>query len=822
MHSWRNVGRQCWAACLAVVVFSSVGIAAEPSWVSLTPAGGLAVEPVAREAAPLLTVTASDLKTLSLEVQWDGLTVTPTKSGQNGEFVEITWPDAAFAGEVGEPNLPVLRRLFVAPEGASITATVQAGVPAVLDLAAAGFPPRIKPEQPPVEKVPGALQAAPFVLNEAAYAQNTDLLPVRAEVTELGIVRGYRLCLLEVRPVTYNPARGLLTWWPELSVKLDFAGGSRSAVERSPLGLHRVVLNPELLSATRAGGNYLIVTGTEFQAGIAGFAAAKAAQGFTVSTHAVVAGTANTTIKAYIQGLYADPLTAPDYVLLVGDTDTIPHWVGQGEGSPATDIQYGCMDGGTDYYPDIAVGRFPVDDPDDLQIMVNKTLYYENGPLADPDYLKRAVFMASTDNYEITEGTHNYVINTHLAPNEYICDKLYTVTYDATTQDVRNSFNAGRFYGVYSGHGGTYSWGDGPPFSESDVQGLTNANMYAMICSFSCITGTYTADKCFMETWVLEENKGAVTAWGSSVNSYWTEDDILEKRLFDAIFDAEDDVASEIGPIYNETKMRFLAHFGDDSTTRRYFEMYNLMGDPALPLPGTCSDTGTVQLNRGRYACADSMTVRVSDCGLNLDDNVVDTVTVAVNSDSENGVESLLLSETNANSATFEGMIELSTTDAAGVLLVADGDVVWATYIDADDGQGGINVPVNASATVDCTAPVISGVQVTGVEPRSATVSISADEPIRGSVQYGLSCAGLTGSADGSGFANPATVSVTGLQDNTTYFFAVEATDEAGNSTSDDNGGACYSFTTPEIPDFFTELFDSNNDLDNLTLTFTP
>ena len=63
---------------------------------------------------------------------------------------------------------------------------------------------------------------------------------------------------------------------------------------------------------------------------------------------------------------------------------------------------------------------------------------------------------------------------------------------------------------------------------------------------------------------------------------------------------------------------------------------------------------------------------------------------------------------------------------------------------------------------------------------------------------------------------------MTGLQDNTTYYYAVEAEDEGANSTYDDNGGACYWFTTPEIPDFFTEQFTSGLDIDNSTLFFVP
>jgi hypothetical protein len=65
-------------------------------------------------------------------------------------------------------------------------------------------------------------------------------------------------------------------------------------------------------------------------------------------------------------------------------------------------------------------------------------------------------------------------------------------------------------------------------------------------------------------------------------------------------------------------------------------------------------------------------------------------------------------------------------------------------------------------------------------------------------------------------------VGLSGLTDDTPYFYTVEAEDEAGNAVTDDNGGACYTFTTPEVPDYFTEMFEGDNDLDNLSLIFTP
>ena len=231
----------------------------------------------------------------------------------------------------------------------------------------------------------------------------------------------------------------------------------------------------------------------------------------------------------------------------------------------------------------------------------------------------------------------------------------------------------------------------------------------------------------------------------------------------------------------------------------------------------TCSDAGTVALDRAKYMCLSTATITVNDCGLNTNSSQIETVTVTINSTSEPAGEAVLLTELAADAAEFAGSIQLSTTNAPGVLLVAPGDTITVTYIDADNGQGQ-QVTVTATAVVDCTPPTISNVHVTNLQARSATVAFTCNELARGTVHYGLSCDSLIWTAEG-GYALAPTVDLGGLNDNTTYYYKVDATDEAGNTTADPT---CRNFTTPEIPDFFTELFTSGNDLDNLSLSFTP
>ncbi len=255
---------------------------------------------------------------------------------------------------------------------------------------------------------------------------------------------------------------------------------------------------------------------------------------------------------------------------------------------------------------------------------------------------------------------------------------------------------------------------------------------------------------------------------------------------------------------------------------------YNVPAGPqpfslaATPMLVACSSQGTISLDRTKYACTATATVQVVDCDLNTDDGVVETVDVNIASDTDPTGLTLTLTETGPETAAFRATVDLNESGGAGVLQIADGDTVTATYIDADDGQGGSNVTVTQSSLVDCSPPVISNVQVTDINPRDATITFDTDEDTNAVIHYGLACDALTETAQEGGFRSTHSIRLSGLTDATTYFFSIDAEDEAGNATTDDNGGACYTFTTPDIPDFFTEEFGGDNDLDNKSLLFTP
>ncbi len=249
-------------------------------------------------------------------------------------------------------------------------------------------------------------------------------------------------------------------------------------------------------------------------------------------------------------------------------------------------------------------------------------------------------------------------------------------------------------------------------------------------------------------------------------------------------------------------------------------QSFSLSASPQLV---ACSSQGTIALDASKYACSATAGIQVIDCDLNTNSTVVETITVTIASDSESSGELVELTETGAGTADFRGSIPLfNITDSAGILFVTEGDTVTASYTDANDGQDGTNVPVTVTAFVDCTLPEISAVQATDIEPYRATVTFNTSEPANGTVRYGLSCYPLTDAAAESGYKTSHSIKLMDLTENMTYFYVVESVDEADNLSTDDNYGACYTFTTPDIPDYFTELFDSDNDLENISLRFNP
>jgi len=548
------------------------------------------------------------------------------ESTKAGEFVQVTCPETPIAGEPGAPALPVVRRLFGVPEGAAVDLSVQESESSIVALSSLGFTEPVIPMQRPISLDSQAIERAsadseykihdsllPFVSSDfrwhkSSYSEDAFSPTEAVTITRLGIARRTVLYLLEARPVSYNPVRGQIMVQPEVHVRLRFRGGEGFPVNLAPVsGMHTAVLNPARHTKQRDGelGNYLIVTAEDFagSAPLIQFADAKTAQGFDVTTYTAVSGTDKTAIKAYIQSLWDTP-DAPDYLLLVGDAlrwattagpYSIPVWAGLPPVQGATDNDYACMDGGDDWYPDMALGRIPVRLVSELQDVVDKILYVDGGDYDDPGYAERALFISGEDSYSGGRELHLDMIDTYMTPGGIESTEVCAAE-GGTTQDVIDAFNIGTSLVAFFGHAAGYQkWGS-PLFDFDDIEGLTNDGMFPFIMTFSCSGGAFhlieeESSPGFLEKWLLVPGKGAAAGYGTSrlETPYgWSAWQNLYTFLFRAMYD--DDIR-ELGPACQAAAGYFIAYYGpDDPVSRDWTECFKLLGDPSMRMPEPPAD----------------------------------------------------------------------------------------------------------------------------------------------------------------------------------------------------------------------------------------
>ena len=784
-----------------------------PGWRLLTGVAMLLVVAGVAQAAdaPQVTTQWSSADGLAVSVKLAGVAC-DEYSTANGQYVSVSWPEAQWDAAVGAPALPIVRRLFVTPVGADVSVIVKAGAAERRLLAAP-----VWPWQAAVPIGDESVAEVPFAFDMSAYATANRSRPL-VTTTPIGVVRGHQLHMLEIRPLAYDASANELKIWSDISVTLSFAGGEPCTRDLGWLSNARSILNPPA-RVLRDTPNFLIVVSEKYDGTtpMTQFIAAKQAQGFNVLTNVISQNTNATNIKNGISA-YWGTANEPDYVLLVGegkdDGYEIPDWSGGGASGAPTDLPYVCMDGSSDWYPDIPIGRFSVGTEAQLQAVVDKTLYIEDAGFTSQAFLTRAAFMAGTDTDSGDHDAHEYIITNHLDPEGFTCDRNYErAPYNAVTQDVTDSFNAGLAFGGYYGHSWGDAWEDGPYFSTANIQGLSSGGYCIFLLHMTCNVNRYeTFDECFAESWLRAAGKGAVTTVGSSKTIYyannpgWPETSLLYTSVFDAIYD--DDIR-EVGPAWQAALYALLDTYGPAAdVSRDYFEMFNLLGDPSLRIPRPAGFTLDVD-PATESVCAGDSAVYTIDVGAEL--GFSDAVTFSVLGNPGDTLAGIA-----PNPATPPTTVTLTVLTVPGTV---PGDFV----LEVTGQAGAQNEMVEVDLHISNSAPGVATLE----SPTNGETDVSMTplfdwQAVSQAVTYDFE---LATDAGFSSVLHSATVSddsyqlPISLDSGTEYFWRIAVTNGCGAS----GWSSGYSFTTRANPDYFTEQFDAADfDLAYSTLTLTP
>ncbi len=202
---------------------------------------------------------------------------------------------------------------------------------------------------------------------------------------------------------------------------------------------------------------------------------------------------------------------------------------------------------------------------------------------------------------------------------------------------------------------------------------------------------------------------------------------------------------------------------------------------------------GSIRLDRAEYNCGFEVTITVNDANTGSS-----TVDVTIFSDSESTPEMLTLNETEPGSARFTGTIQLTsdpTVNGDGLLQVVDSDSITARYTDADDGQGGAGLLRETSAVADCVGPIIFDNDEQNVTDVQATIVWFTDEEATSELTWGETTPPSNIDST-TGLTTSHSVTISGLQQCTTYFYSLRSGDEPGNVTVNDNFGTYFKFET--------------------------
>lgn len=458
---------------------------------------------------------------------------------------------------VGEPELPVIRLLLKG------TPTITVGEENILLQSKTG--PRLAPVQPPQIKRPHAI--ASFAMNNAAYKSSTPKPEKRYTLEPAGSVRGQKQFLLTLYPVSYAPAKNQYGFVKNFSVRVLDA-------EENP------TTRPEVFA-------FIVANEFENSAAISKYKNFKESLGFVVKTILVEPSQTPEEIRSLIKELYTT--TNLRYGLIFGDIEQVSSKESDIIAG-VTDHYYRAID--TDDYksdingPDIGLGRISVKTEEDLSAVVEKYIKYELGAFDEENWLNGAAFLATNDRYEVAEGTHEYAINTYTIAQGYKGefpnadepggDKLYAITHQASDEKVNEILGKGHLIIDYSGHGGEEYW-DSPHVTKDNVRALSHKDATAFVISNACITGQFTVDESFAEAW-QKHPAGAVMFWGSMDSTFWDEDDILERHMFDGIYREGKSTFADI-TTYALTEM--WKHYGGAENSAYYWETYVTFGDPS-------------------------------------------------------------------------------------------------------------------------------------------------------------------------------------------------------------------------------------------------
>jgi hypothetical protein len=546
---------------------------------------------------------------MTIEVDFAGLV---TENRENHTYV--TSSGCEESTETGRPMLPFKSFLTLLPPSSALQSITLTNIDQV--------------------KLPGKYQV--LLAGQPTIASNDLSVSVKVSepfstescvTSDVGGFKGYRVASVVVFAARYLSDSEALIQNNAITITLEFDTSKDKSVDSMFRGIiedkneiEGIVANPDATSTyplknteLTAAYKYVIITTDDMSSAFQPLADWKtqklgSATVVTVSTiqNQYPGIDTQEKIRNFLKYVYQNWQT--QWVLLGGDVEAVPqrgaYGYVQSSSGPKEDknipcdLYYSDLDGtwdadgdhiygettdGVDLYPDLYVGRAPVNTAAEATNFVNKVLTYEQNPQVG--YLTKALLIAYWLDSSTNEGSlKDYVAGNYLSG--YTITKYYEPSLGSGVDKngVINSINSGQGIVNQASHGDEWSV---PPFGISDVDNLQNGQKYFVFYSTACLTNAFDTSDCIAERFLLNTNGGAVAYVGNSRYGWYYSGspgsgpgDQYDKEFFKLLSQGY----NHIGETIAKSKVTFIPQSGSDGAFRWTQYCLNLLGDPEMTI----------------------------------------------------------------------------------------------------------------------------------------------------------------------------------------------------------------------------------------------
>ncbi|MGY5860435.1 MAG: C25 family cysteine peptidase, partial [Candidatus Thorarchaeota archaeon] len=404
-------------------------------------------------------VTVSDTSGITIVADFHGFWL-DNRTIDSASYYVLNMPGATSLREYGKPELPCLFEYVQIPHDVDIEIDVQSTTSANVSeyISAYEIKPGPFPEFPnPIAdgEDDNSSTAEADLHFDPVYSDGTVFPGIETSTEgELNatslIMRGHRLLGLSFYPLQYSNSTKELILYSQLiiKVKYSFSAQIESVPENLRSSIFEKCINQTILNCPATefmeyvpgfseeplhvppyflyaeGAEYLIITTEELKAQADRLADWKERKGllskvYEIPNYVRLLGDDYTKqhLKNYLKIIYNTWYPAPTYVLLFGDVEHIPtnydmdhnggytegitttRFFEEGHSKVASDFGYFNIDG-NGYFPDMIYSRISVDTELEAEVIVNKTLRYEQSPTTNTTFYENFLNAGYFQDYE--------------------------------------------------------------------------------------------------------------------------------------------------------------------------------------------------------------------------------------------------------------------------------------------------------------------------------------------------------------------------------------------------------------------------------------